>query len=148
MFNQADIDAVLQSAQSAVDTLAREADALTSGVPSPESIPAASGLPPPPPPPPTPAPPVAAAPTADRGQRHSAYDQVRGLRVPVIVRVAERTMTMSEIVKLAPGSILEFDRSIDAELDLMVNNRQIGMGEAIKVGEHFGLQITRIGNAR
>ena len=34
---------------------------------------------------------------------------------------------------------------IGAELKLVVTNRQIGLGQAVKVGENFGLRITRIG---
>ena len=44
-----------------------------------------------------------------------------------------------------PGSIIEFDKLGDSELDLMINNRVIGQGSAVKVGENFGLRIQTIG---
>ncbi len=67
------------------------------------------------------------------------------LRVPVIVRLAERFMSLGEIMKVSPGAIIEFDKLGDSELDLMINNRVIGHGSAVKVGEKFGLRIQSIG---
>jgi flagellar motor switch protein FliN/FliY len=70
------------------------------------------------------------------------------LRVPVVVRLAQRPMVLKDIMRMAPGTILEFDRSVDSELDLLVNNQTIGTGAAVKVNEHFGLRIQHIGNVR
>jgi len=70
------------------------------------------------------------------------------LEVPVIVRLGERMMTVSEVTALVPGAIIELPKNADAELDLLVNNKQIGTGTAVKVGENFGLRITYIGDVR
>jgi flagellar motor switch protein FliN/FliY len=70
------------------------------------------------------------------------------LEVPVIVRLGERTMTVSEVTALTPGAIIELPKNADAELDLLVNNKQIGTGVAVKVGENFGLRIAYIGDVR
>ena len=43
---------------------------------------------------------------------------------------------------------MEFDRGVNEELDLMVNNRKIGTGQAVKIGEHFGLRVAFIGDAK
>lgn len=68
------------------------------------------------------------------------------LEVPVIVRLASRTMPIREVMHLTPGSIIELPRSADSELELFVNTRAIGFGRAVKVGEKFGLRLTFIGN--
>ncbi|MCK4661046.1 MAG: FliM/FliN family flagellar motor switch protein [Phycisphaerae bacterium] len=70
------------------------------------------------------------------------------MHVPVIVELAEQAMSVSAILKLNSGSILEFERSADAELELLVNNKVIGFGQAVKVGENFGLRITRLCEVR
>lgn len=70
------------------------------------------------------------------------------LEVPVIVRLGERRMPLREVLALVPGSIVELPKSAEAELDLLVNNKQIGMGAAVKVGENFGLRITYLGDVR
>jgi flagellar motor switch protein FliN/FliY len=70
------------------------------------------------------------------------------LEVPVIVRLGERLLTLSEVVGLVPGAIIELPKSAEEELDLLINNKQIGSGTAVKVGENFGLRITFIGDVR
>jgi flagellar motor switch protein FliN/FliY len=70
------------------------------------------------------------------------------LEVPVIVRLGERTLTVAEVVDLVPGAIIELPKRAEDELDLLVNNKQIGTGTAVKVGENFGLRISFIGDAR
>ena len=67
------------------------------------------------------------------------------VEVPVIVKLAERKLSMSEVLRLGVGSIIEFEKSNDEPLHLMINNRTIGVGEAVKVGENFGLRIRQIG---
>jgi len=85
---------------------------------------------------PLPAPAQAPAPT-DNGR-------ILGLRVPVAVSLAERKMSLHSILEITMGTIIEFDVPFDAELTLCVANRRIGRGKAVKVGENFGLRITRI----
>jgi len=64
--------------------------------------------------------------------------------VPVTVTLAEREMTIESILEIAAGTILEFDIPFDSELTLNVANRSIGRGQAVKVGENFGLRVTYI----
>lgn len=83
--------------------------------------------------------------------RRSAPEELRrilSMRVPVIVKLAERDLPVSNILDLTNGSILEFERLADSELELLVNNKTIGMGQAVKIGENFGLRITRISSVQ
>jgi flagellar motor switch protein FliN/FliY len=73
---------------------------------------------------------------------------ILSLEVPVIVRVGERVLTVGEVVSLVPGAIIELAKHAEDELDLLVNNKQIGTGTACKVGENFGLRISFIGDIR
>jgi flagellar motor switch protein FliN/FliY len=70
------------------------------------------------------------------------------VRVPIVVRLVERRMRVSEVLRFAPGTILEFDRTVADELDLVVGNRVVGQGTAVKLNEHFGMRINRIGGVR
>ena len=70
--------------------------------------------------------------------------RILNLNVPVIVCLANRTMRLSEVVQLTAGSIIEFDKSSDDDLDLLISNKRIGQGQAVKVNENFGLRITDI----
>ncbi len=70
------------------------------------------------------------------------------LRVPVIVQVGQRSLPVDDVLALGPGAILELNRSSESELDLLVHNKRIGQGSAVKVGENFGLKITHIDTPR
>lgn len=70
--------------------------------------------------------------------------QLLALTVPVMVQVAEREMRIGSILQLCAGSIIEFETPADAELELYVNNQRVAHGVAVKVGENFGLRITRL----
>ena len=70
------------------------------------------------------------------------------LHVPVIVKLAERKFSVAEVLRIQSGAILEFTKSSDEPLELLINNKPIAVGEAVKVGENFGLRITQIGDVR
>lgn len=70
------------------------------------------------------------------------------LKVPVIVKLAEKRITVSGALKFEIGTIIEFDKAADSELELMIRNKIIGYGEAVKVGENFGLRVHSICDVR
>ncbi len=72
---------------------------------------------------------------------------ILALEVPLIVHLAERPITLDAVLKLTPGSILELGKNSDDELSILVNNRQIGKGLAVKIGENFGIEVTEINDS-
>ena len=64
------------------------------------------------------------------------------IKVPVIVTLAEKRQKLSRIVELGPGSIIQFDKSCEEMLELEVGSQAVASGEAVKVGDKFGLRIT------
>ena len=72
--------------------------------------------------------------------------EVLKIDVPVIVRLAERTLTVREVLQLQAGAIVELPKNAEDELELMINNKAIGCGSAVKIGENFGIRITFIGD--
>lgn len=72
-------------------------------------------------------------------------NRVLRLEVPLVVQIAERRMPLSEVTSLAHGSIIELPKQVDEELDVLVNDVRVGRGRAVKVGENFGVRLTRVG---
>lgn len=68
--------------------------------------------------------------------------------MPIIVRMGEKAMRAKEVTALQPGSIIELPKNSEDPLELMVNNKVIGTGNAVKVGENFGLRIEFIGDLK
>ena len=91
---------------------------------------------------------TASGPPATPFYHSGQVKRILNLEVPVIVRLAERVMMLSEVLNLGSGSIIEFEKGADSELDLMINNKCIGEGQAVKVGENFGLRILHIGSVQ
>ena len=73
-------------------------------------------------------------------------DAILSLEVPLIVEVASRKMSLAEAVNLVHGAIIEFPQSSDGELRVLVNNKVVGSGTAVKVGENFGVRISSVGD--
>jgi flagellar motor switch protein FliN/FliY len=76
----------------------------------------------------------------------AGLEAILSLEVPLIVRIAERTMPLDEVLAMAPGAIIELPKAADAELDILVNNKPIGTGIAVKVGENYGVRVSYIGD--
>lgn len=72
-------------------------------------------------------------------------ERILKIRVPVIAQLAERTMPIADIRRMSSGSVIKFATSADGDLELCINNHAIAQGVAVKVGERFGLRITRVG---
>ena len=68
------------------------------------------------------------------------------LEVPLIVQIASRSMAVKDVVGLEQGAIIEFPRSADEDLEILINNKSVGLGTAVKVGENFGIRINSIGD--
>ena len=66
------------------------------------------------------------------------------VRVPVVVTLAEKKQALGRILELGPGSIIQFEKSCEEMLELEAGGRPIALGEAVKVGDKFGLRITSI----
>jgi flagellar motor switch/type III secretory pathway protein FliN len=90
-------------------------------------------------PPPRPRPTIPASP----GRTLPPYTQsLLRIRVPVVVTLAEKRQPLGKVIELGPGTIIQFDKSCEEMLELSVANRPIAIGEAVKVGDKFGLRVT------
>jgi flagellar motor switch protein FliN/FliY len=53
-------------------------------------------------------------------------------------------MSVAQLLKLGPGSILELDRKVGEAIDIYVNNRLVARGEVVIVEERLGVTMTEI----
>lgn len=64
------------------------------------------------------------------------------ISVPVSVELASKKETLQEVIGLAPGSIIKFEKGCEEMLRLLVGENAVATGEAVKVGEKFGFRVT------
>ncbi len=71
-------------------------------------------------------------------------DLLLDIELPVMVRMGQTEMSLGDLLKLTPGSILELNRAADAPVELLVNGKQIAKGEVVVVDGNFAFRITEI----
>lgn len=64
--------------------------------------------------------------------------------VPVSVNLAGKKIKLAEVIDLGPGSIITFDKACDAPLEVSIGGRPVATGEAVKVGERFGVRVQKM----
>jgi flagellar motor switch protein FliN/FliY len=86
-----------------------------------------------------------AAETLTPDERRERIRLLQRLPVTVSVRLAEKKVEMTALLGLTPGTLITFNKSCEDLLDLYVNNQLYCRGEAVKIGEKFGLKINEVG---
>jgi flagellar motor switch protein FliN/FliY len=76
----------------------------------------------------------------------SAADLEQVFDVPVTVSavLGHSEMPVGELLKLAPGAVLELDRKVGEAIDILVNNRLVARGEVVLVEDRLGVTMTEI----
>jgi len=64
--------------------------------------------------------------------------------VEVTVELGRKRVRIGEVLRLGPGSVLELNKANGEPLDIYVNDRLIGRGEAVVVGERYGVRLTEV----
>ncbi|MEM5585480.1 MULTISPECIES: flagellar motor switch protein FliN [unclassified Roseibium] len=86
---------------------------------------------------------------ADDGEplvAQSAADLEAVFDVPVRISavLGHSKMHVSELLKLASGTVLELDRKVGEAIDIYVNNRLVARGEVVLVEDKLGVTMTEI----
>jgi flagellar motor switch protein FliN/FliY len=83
---------------------------------------------------------------ADDGGDKTATDLAPVFDVPVNISavLGKAHMTVSQLLKLNRGSVLELDRRVGEAIDIFVNNRLVARGEVVVVEDRLGVTMTEI----
>lgn len=74
----------------------------------------------------------------------AGLDLLRDVVMEVTVELGRTRMTISELLSLSPGAVVELDRAAGSPADLLVNGTLLARGEVVVVDEDFGIRITEI----
>ena len=65
------------------------------------------------------------------------------------VELGRVTMSLREVVdRLGPGSVISLSKLTGEKLDVLINDRLVARGEAVAVGDRYGIRITEIVHGR
>ena len=62
----------------------------------------------------------------------------------VSVEVGRAKILLKDLLQMGEGYVVELDKLAGEPLDLYVNSRLIARGEAVRVGEKFGIKLTEV----
>ncbi|MCC6748494.1 MAG: flagellar motor switch protein FliN [Deltaproteobacteria bacterium] len=74
----------------------------------------------------------------------AGIDLLMDVPLQVSVELGRRRMLVAEVLKLGPGSVVELAKASGEPLDIYVNDRLVARGEAVMIGERYGVRITEI----
>jgi flagellar motor switch protein FliN/FliY len=73
-----------------------------------------------------------------------SLNQLLDVAVRVTAELGRATLSIGEILKLGPGSVVELDRSISEPVDLLVQGVPFARGEVVVVEDRFAIRIQEI----
>jgi flagellar motor switch protein FliN/FliY len=68
-----------------------------------------------------------------------------GVPVKVTVEVGRTSVTLGELCRLGPGSLVRLDREAHEPADILVNGKVVARGEIVTVDGCYGVRITDLG---
>jgi flagellar motor switch protein FliN/FliY len=80
----------------------------------------------------------------DQSAMRRGLDLLRDVSMDVTAQIGSTRMTISELLALSEGAVVELDRAAGAPADLLVNGHLIARGEVVVIDENFALRITEI----
>lgn len=74
-------------------------------------------------------------------------DLLLDVEIPISVEVGRAQMSLEEVLKLVPGSVIALDKKAEEPVDLRVNGKLVARGEVVLVDDVYGLRVTQIVDA-
>jgi flagellar motor switch protein FliN len=76
--------------------------------------------------------------------RDESLGFVMDVPVRLTVEIGRKSMRIADILRLGPGSILELNKANGEPLEVYANDRLVARGEAVVVGERYGVRLTEV----
>jgi flagellar motor switch protein FliN/FliY len=84
---------------------------------------------------------------AGGGSHEINLNLILDVAVTLALEVGRASMSVRELLQLAPGAIVELDRMAGEPLDVLVNGVRIARGEVVVVNDKFGIRLTDVVSA-
>ncbi len=66
------------------------------------------------------------------------------VNLPISIELGRTRMSISDILSLGPGSVVELNKLAGEPVDLLVNQKVVARGEVVVIDENFGVRITQL----
>lgn len=69
-------------------------------------------------------------------------DLILDVNVRLSLEIGRTQLSIRDLLKLAPGSVVELERPAGDPLDVLVNDRLVAHGEVVMVNDRYGVRFT------
>jgi len=78
--------------------------------------------------------------SATSGDLEAVFD----VPVKVSAVLGKTSLSVSKLLRMGPGAVVELDRKVGEAIDIYVNNRLVARGEVVLVDDKLGITMTEI----
>ena len=82
--------------------------------------------------------------TDNNSQPERGLEFLYDVPLQISVEVGRSKILLKDLLKMGEGYVIELDKLAGDPLDLYVNSRLIAKGEAVMVGDKFGIRLTDV----
>jgi flagellar motor switch protein FliN/FliY len=89
---------------------------------------------------------MTAAPASGPALFNDKLDLIQGVKVRLSASVGRADISVAELFGLKEGSVVPLDKASDEPVEVFLDDKLVGRGELVVVGDHFGIRFTEIGS--
>ncbi|NCN10752.1 MAG: flagellar motor switch protein FliN [Leptospira sp.] len=93
---------------------------------------------------PTPSPAKQSSRTQSSGGNTANLNLLLDVTLSLTVELGRTNMYIKDVLQLSEGNIVELDKNVGEELDVLANGKPVGRGKLIVIDDYYGVQITQI----
>ena len=82
--------------------------------------------------------------TLDSSQQQRGLEFLYDVPLQISVEVGRSKILLKDLLKMGEGYVIELNKLAGEPLDLYVNSKLIAKGEAVMVGDKFGIRLTEV----
>jgi flagellar motor switch protein FliN/FliY len=71
-------------------------------------------------------------------------DLLLDVELPISVSFGHSEMSLKDVMKLGPGSVIELEKSVNDPVTIAVNRKPIARGEVVTVDGKYGVRILEV----
>ena len=75
---------------------------------------------------------------------HRSLELLADVEMGVTAELGRTRMTVKDLLAMAPGSVIELDRTAGSPVDVLVNGTLVARGEVVVIDEEFAVRISEI----
>ena len=73
-----------------------------------------------------------------------AFSVLKDVEVEITLEIGRKRMKIGEVLRLNAGQTIELNKAAGEPIDIYVNGQILGRGEAVVVGDRYGVRITEL----